>query len=106
MGDKIPTGMAPPSSSSLAGIRTTNRDATPRTSPAGVGNTHLDMTPWTSPAGVGTPRGNIIQEFLKTLDQGRVPTPIPDVLLSEMGLNPSGLSPSPTGLTTNTLLSQ
>ena len=59
-----------------------------------------------SPADVGTPRAALLEDFLETLHQGRVPTLDPAVLLSEMGLDPSGLSPSPTGLATDTLLSQ
>ena len=88
MGDQIPMGTGPASV------------GTPCTSPAGVGNTHQDMTPWTSPAGVGTPRGSILQEFLETLDQG-LPTPRPNALLAELGLDPSG-----PGLATDTFLSQ
>ena len=59
------------------------------------------MTSRRSPAGVGTPRGSILQEFLETLDQGRVPTPSPNALLTEPGLDPNG-----PGLSTDPLLSQ
>ena len=66
-----------------------------------MGNTIPDMTSRRSPAGVGTPRGSILQEFLETFDQGRVPTPSPNALLTELGLDPNR-----PGLSTDLLLSQ
>ena len=66
-----------------------------------MGNTIPDMTSRRSPAGVGTPRGSILQEFLETFDQGRIPTPSPNSLLTELGLDPNG-----PGLSTDLLLSQ
>ena len=54
------------------------------------------MTLQGSPAGVALPTTNI-QEVLETLDQGRVPTPSPNALLNELGLDTNGLP-------TNTLL--
>ena len=80
---------------------------TPHTSPAGVRNSIPNMTPRKSPAGVGTP-SSMIHEFFETLDQGRVPTPSPQALLSAIGLDTTGglVPPSPAGLPTNMLLSQ